>query len=236
MRMARAKTRRTLSAGAILFSWIGPLNAAPDLNGGAWRAIDPPQTLRTVDGKEPPLLPAAKARYKQNVRAGSKGDRSFDVTERCLPPGLPRLSYMPGAFEFLQRPEQIAILYEWGRLVRLVYMDVPQPELIGPAHLGQSVGRWEAGALVVDSIGFTDMTTLDASGLPHSEALHLTERFEMSADGQLMTVEITIDDPGAYSAPWRAMLRFRRDPAAKIREDFCLERQGIHWGKWKEGR
>lgn len=209
--------------------------AAPNLNGGTWQAINPAQTLMTVDGKPPPLLPDAQAVYEKHRAARKAGDASFDTTEHCLPPGLPRVLYMPGySFEFLQRPEQIAIHYQWNRLLRLVDMDIPQPDLIAPTYLGQSVGKWQGDTLVVDSIGFIDTTLLDAAGLPHSDALHVIERYTPSSDGKRMTVRITIEDPKTYVKPWEIKLNLKHNPQGQIQEDMCLQRKHINWGKFED--
>lgn len=207
--------------------------AAPDLNGGTWRAVNPPDEVRTVDGKAPPLRPEGKALYEQRRTAAKQNQRDFDVTQQCKPAGLPRQFYLSGAFEFLQRDEQIVILYEWNRLIRIVDMNVPQRELIGPAFLGQSVGRWEGDTLVVDTIGFKDNTVLDNLGLPHSDQLQLTERFAVSKDGKTIKARFVINDPVYYTATWQTALTFKRDAKGRIREDICPERQQLKWGTLK---
>lgn len=209
--------------------------AVPDLNGGIWHSVDAPAAIRTSDGRVPPLLPAAQELYDKNQAALRAGDRSFDDSERCLPPGLPRLLFMPGfAFEFMQRPEQILIAYQWNRLLRFVDMNVPQRSLVGPSYLGQSVGHWDHGTLVIDTIGFTDDTVLDSVGLPHSDALHLTERYTPSVDGNHMSVRFTIDDPKTYTGPWQSgTLHLRRARGVKLAEDVCVDRKSIRWGQLK---
>jgi len=209
--------------------------AVPNLNGGTWQVVDPPQALLTESGQQPPLLPAAKGVYEQHLAARRAGDLSFDGTEHCLPPGVPRLLTMPGSFEFLQRPEQIIIHYQLDRLLRVIDMNVPQRPLVGPAYLGQSVGVWNGNTLVIDSIGFMDGTLLDNAGLPHGDALHATEKYRFAADGQSMTADVTIDDPEDYAAPWTTELSFRHDTNGSIPEDVCLARKKIHWGLRREG-
>lgn len=234
----RSKSSRWLlalaSIASLAFSAV-TLAATPDLNGGTWQAIDSPQALRTTQGKEPPLLPAAKAIYLKNIAARKAGDLSFDGTEKCLPPGLPRMLTMPatlGRFEFLQRPEQIVIGYEWNRVWRIVGMK-ERPEYIAPGYAGRSQGHWEARTLVIDSTDFVETTLLDNAGLPHSDALHVVERYTPSSDGKQMQLRLRIEDPKTFSAPWETTLNLRHDPAGKIQEDDCLERKDIAWGKDK---
>lgn len=220
---------RVVGATAWL-SLAGSLAAAattPDLN-GVWAPVDPPQTLHTVSGDLPPLRAKAKEIYQRHIAARAAGDVSFDSTERCLPPGTPRLLYM-GPVEIVQQAKQITLLYQWNRLIRTVPMDIPQSTVPFPSFEGQSVGHWKDGVLVVDSVGFRDVTTLDAAGLPHSAALHTIERYQLSQDSQRITVRISIDDPNTYFRTWTTELTLQR-ANEPIAEDICLERKGIQWG------
>jgi hypothetical protein len=230
MQAANRLLRMGLAAAALLLPpW---LSAAPDLNGALWYPISPPAALRPIKGGPVPLLPDAKALYERNRVARKSGNLAFDPTERCQAPGLPRLLLQRQPFEFLQRSERIFIAYQWNRLVRVVDMDVSQPEPIGPTYLGQSVGRWEGDALVVDSISFNDTTLLDDAGMPHSDELHLTERYELSRDGRRLQLRLTIEDPKTFSQPWETALNFRREQAGRLSEDICVERKGVTF--WKE--
>lgn len=209
--------------------------AVPNLDGGTWQAVDPPHRLHTLDGEDPPLLPAARAVYEKNIAAYKAGDRAFDTTDKCLPPGLPRLLYMNAPFEFQQRADQIAIFYQWDRLARFVDMDVPHGKSVGRVYDGESTGKWENGELVIDSINFKGDTVLDAAGMPHSDALHVIEKYRPGADGRSMTVRLTIDDPKVFSAPWDTQLRLRHDPDGRIQDATCVDRRDLHWGKVKDG-
>ena len=224
--------RTVIAAGScVLFSCASLASQAPDLSEGTWRAVNPSDALTTIAGREPPLLPEARLKYEQNKAAARAGDRQFDTASRCLPPGMPRLLYMPGAFEFLQRREQIVILYQWNRLVRVVDMNVPQRELVGPSYLGQSVGRWEGSTLRIETIGLVDSTILDSTGLPHSEQLRLTEQY-IPESANRMHVIITIDDPKMYASAWQAKLTLEHQPDGVIPEDVCLERaspRAVNW-------
>jgi hypothetical protein len=222
-------TRRLVLGVVVLGSYglalaAGSATSGFDLNGGTWHTVDPPKSLTTIAGDAPPLLAEAKAVYERNRAAAAAGDHRFDTTFRCLPPGMPRLIYMPGSFEFLQRAEQIVILYEWNRLIRTVDMNVPQPGLIGPSYSGQSVGRWEGRTLRIDTIGLADSTVLDYFGLPHSAALHLTEEYIPQKDATLL-LRLTIDDPKTFASIWKTQMRIKHDRHGQIKEDVCLERQ-----------
>lgn len=206
--------------------------AAPDLNGGVWVAVKPPAALRTTRGAPPPLLPAAAVVYRQHLAQRRSGDLGFDTTERCLPPGLPRILLQPQPFEFLQRPEQIVIMYQWNRLVRIVDMSPATLDPIGPTHLGTSVGHWQGATLVIESVDFVDSSVLDDAGLPHGEKLRVIERYTPSRDGRSLALRLSIEDPDYYAHPWETALRFRREPHGEIAEDVCVERKNLVL--WKE--
>ena len=96
----------------------------------------------------------------------------------------------------------------------------PHPPATGPAWLGYSIGHWDGNWFVVDTRGFNDKSWIDDSGRPHTEALHTVERFRRRDFGH-MDLEITIDDPQAYTKPWSLPLEFRFLPDTDIIEDVC---------------
>lgn len=205
--------------------------ATPDLNGAIWRPIDSRTELRQANGSPPPLLPEARKKYEENRAARRRGQTDFDPAERCVAPGVPRLLLQNMPFEFLQRDERIFIHYQWNRLVRVIDMNIAQPEPYGPLLLGQSVGRWDGGTLVIDTISLDDRTLLDDAGMPHSDALHVIERYRLMNEGRTLQLALTIDDPKTFSKSWEARLRFRRDAGDRIEEDVCVERKGVVF--WK---
>ncbi len=194
-----------------------PLQAqTPDLS-GVWLP-EPVHDMAT--GIDVPLLPWAKAKFEENSAA-----KQSETDRRCLPPGVPRIMWMARPFEIVQTSSRILFLYEGGAHVwRQVWMDgrshAKDPN---PDWLGHSIGRWEGATLVVDSIGFNDHTWLDDAGHPHTEQLHVIERFTRTA-ANTMRYEVTIDDPGAYARPWtvRSTVSFR--PGGRLEEDICLDK------------
>ena len=200
---------------------LSSASAAVDLNGGVWRPVEPPEALTTLTGAKPPLRPAtlkAAAKIKPPVLSAEVAH-----AKQCLPPGVPRILLKAAPLEFLQRPEEIVILYQWNRMARTVQMDIAQPEVIGPAYLGQSVGKWVGDTLRIETIGFNDATMLDEAGLPHSDQLRVVEEYKVTAPGSMEAI-VTITDPKIFTHPWQTRLRFKHDPAGRISEDVCLER------------
>jgi hypothetical protein len=195
----------------------------PDLS-GVWSVVNPPHALKTLEGETPPLTPAAQALYAQHIKAAAQGDRSFDGMNRCLPPGLPRLMLVKEPFEILQKPKILYFVFQLNRLPRRVYLDEALPTDPDPHWLGYSVAHWDGAALVIESAGFNDLTVLDDAGMPHSEDLHLTERYELSADGMHLHARFTIDDPKTFTHPWTARAEYVKRPGYEIPEEVCMDR------------
>lgn len=194
---------------------------------GVWQVVGHAGQLQTIDGKEPPLLPAARQTYQQNRAAIKAGDRRLDLTNQCLPPGVPRLLFTQMPFELLPQRERVVFMYQWNRLARIADLDRPHSEPLGPTWLGQSISRWEGKALVVDTNAFNDRTFLDDAGMPHSDQLHVVERYTLDRSGNRLSATLRIEDPQTFAAPWEARVQFRRLRGAQIAEDVCVERLGL---------
>ena len=198
------------------------LAAKPDLT-GVWSITSDDSTLKTVDGKTPPLTPAADAIYKKHLAEASKGDRSFDGVTTCLPPGLPRLMLEKEPFEIMQRDKAVYFVSQVNRLPRRAYFNEKLPTDVDPEYLGFSVAKWDGDTLVIDSSGFRDITLLDDSGLPHSEDLHLTERYTLSKDGKELRARFTIEDPKTFTRRWEARAEYKKLPGYEIPEEVCAD-------------
>jgi hypothetical protein len=142
----------------------------------------------------------------------------------CMPPGVPRIDFGGGAFKILTTPGVTAFLYESlvGMIFRQVFTDGrPLPAVEEPTWLGYSVGKWDGDAFVVESTGFKDGGWLDTlKGRPHSDALHVTERFRRTDFGH-MELAVTINDPKAYLKPWTIKAPMHLLPDTELLEVFC---------------
>ncbi len=196
----------------------------PDLT-GVWLIVKPPTVLKTVAGTRPPLNPAGTTLYEQHLAAAAHGDLTFDGTGKCLPPGLPRLMLVNEPFEIMQRDKVVYFLHELNRLPRRAYFGEALPADADPMYLGYSVARWDGATLVIESSGFREGTLLDDSGLPHSESLHLTERYQLGKDGRTLHARFTIDDPKMFTRPWDAKADYVRRPGYEIPEQVCADTQ-----------
>ena len=206
---------------AVVFAIHG-IAEAPDLSGIYW-ATEYNAKIQIAGAL--PLTVAGKAAYDKNV-AGLKDGSIMDAARRlCVPDGLPRVLATPYPFEIVQGPPgQVTMIYELNHQVRAIRLDKPLPaekELISlPFYNGHSVGHFEGDTLVVDNIGFKENTWLDLAGHPHSDALHIIERFRRPDFGH-MEVQVTIDDPKAYKKPWTARIAWDLFPDTDLLDWVC---------------
>jgi hypothetical protein len=181
----------------------------PDLS-GVWL---PGQDL---EPEVPPFQPwAAEAAKKYADRPGD------DPRALCLPAGVSRMHALD-LVKFVQTPGLLIALIEASPNVRQIFLDGRRhPADVQPTWMGHSIGRWEKDTLVVDTIGFNDKGWLEGIR-PQTEQLHLTERYRRIDRGR-MSLEITIDDPGAYTRPWKVRRLLQLAPGEEIQEYLCNE-------------
>ena len=111
---------------------------------------------------------------------------------------------------------------------RVVYMDGRKhtpPDQLNPTYLGEGIGHWEGDTLVVDVTGLNDRSWIDAAGHPHTEQLHVIERFTRINE-LILHYEATIDDPGAYTKPWTTSWNILFHPGMEPLEYICQENEG----------
>lgn len=128
-------------------------------------------------------------------------------------------------YKIVQTSRLVLILNEQDTVFRQIFLDGREPvEDPLPRWLGYSTGRWEGNELVVETTGLSEETWLDASGHPHTESLHLTERFRRRDAGHL-EIETTIDDPGAYSKSFTYTVAATIMPDDDLLEYFCTDNE-----------
>ena len=158
-----------------------------------------PQLVEKVVEVE--MLPWAK-KYVDEVDANLSKD---DPESLCIPPGLPREDATPFPFQIYQLPDRLIFVYEGGaHMWRIVYTDGrkhSQDATDFPSYLGESIGHWEGDTMVVDTIGFKNGTWLDAAGHPHTEKLHVIQKYTRTSLDNLHE-EAMIEDPDTYVKPW----------------------------------
>jgi hypothetical protein len=152
---------------------------------------------RDMNPADVPMLPAAAKLFKERFENESKDDpEGF-----CLPMGTPRVNPYP--WKIVQTDKLMLILYEGNvHSYRQIFLDRrPHDKDVVETWWGDSIGHWEGDTLVVDTVGMNDKVWLDADGHPRTTKAHIIERFTRPELGK-MAIDITIDDPGAYSKPW----------------------------------
>jgi hypothetical protein len=168
----------------------------PDFNGlwGPDRTFIYDITSTLKKGETLPLQPWAEQLAKKRM---SKDDPEAN----CLPAGVPRMAPYP--WKIVQQPKLMVLLFEGNiHTYRQIFMDGRgHPEDLDPTWYGHSIGKWEGDTLVVDTTGFNDKFWFDFAGHPHTEKLHITERFRRP-DYSRLEFEVVIDDPGAYTRPF----------------------------------
>ena len=204
-------------------SWADPANK------GVWK----PVRLRDyanllIERKEEglPFQPWAKALYEYRVKTEQKDDPEG----LCLPPGgtLATVNRTSSPWEFLQMPEQkriIRIFEGASHMWQVIYMDGrphPQEAYDLPTWMGHSVGHWEGDTLVVDTVGFNEGHWLSTLGAPRTSQHHLIEGFTR-VNYNTLRYEATIDDPGAYTRPFKIGWNIAWGPNQELMEVVCTE-------------
>lgn len=208
---------------------VAAVSTAPADLAGVWQLAQPMTTLFTVDGKLPPLLPEARKLYDERVARRKAGDISWDPAQHCKPLGEPRaMMEMAWPFQILQSEGRIDIGYQYNRLLHTIPIRAEHGPQKGPFYFGESAGRWEGDTLVVDIINIREESMLDIAGLPHSDELHMVERFRVLNGGKQLEVRFHFEDARTYAQPWDAVLTFDKQPDLLIKEDVCFERLKIN--------
>jgi len=213
------------------------VNGKPDLS-GVWQVEAEPRgpglfglgespnskyfrdILSDFKAGEEPMTPAAREILRQHGQPGVVGPNLL-----CLPDGVPHADLLPEPFKIIQTPSQLVILYEVETIFRQIFTDGRKhPVDPSPTWLGYSVGRWEGDTLVVDTIGFNDMSWLDARGHGHSEDMRVEERFHRRDFGH-MEVTATITDPKMFTKPVTISFVEQLLPDTDVFEHICYENE-----------
>ena len=194
----------------------------PDLT-GIWEQNGNKYTQNLAADLKPadvPFQPWAK----QLADARADGSQSKDdPPANCLPQGVPRVNNAPPPWKIIQTPNLIVILYESHTLYRQIFLDGRElSDDYVPAWLGYSTGKWDGDTLVVETKGQNGQAWLDQLGKPASDAIHVVERFHRKDAGH-MELQITIDDPKAYTKPWAVTEQVHLLTDTELMEDICNE-------------
>jgi hypothetical protein len=203
------------------------VSRVPDFS-GPWAVTGGSPSLDPDDprGAKPEQLPmtAWSIERMKGVRPPFGAHATFEavtdpVQKYCDPPGITRLYLYPWNFSLVQTPSVVYILYEFMGYWRPIALGRDHPKDPDATWMGDSIGKYEGDTFVVDTVGFNDKTWIDQIGHPHSDQLHLIERFRL-VNKDALEVSLTFDDPKAYTRSFTTTRVFKRS-ASPMEETVC---------------
>ena len=187
---------------------------------GVWTPSGFGITAPLLVTEKTPYQPWAKALYE------FRQANELEPHTRCKPSGFARQFLTPYGVEFVELPDiQRIFIFDIGgpHTYRTIYMDGRQhPAKLEPTYYGHSIGRWDGDTLVVDTVGYNEAFWMDRRGMPHTEQLHTIERFTRTSTQQIR-YEVTVEDPGAYTAPWSSGLNLAWNDGQELFEYVCQQ-------------
>ncbi len=177
------------------------------------------------------LTPAAQVQYDAAKKAAAAGKVYHDDIGQCWPAGLPVIMTRVWPIAMVQKPTAIYMISGFMNSVRIVYLDGrphTDPDLVIRSFNGESIGRWEGDALVVDTTSFVDDHHWIDDGIPASDALHIVERVRLIENGARLAIEYTLTDPKSWEGDWKMTKYFKRVNDTDITEASCLPDLNAH--------
>ena len=180
------------------------------------------------DFNNPILQPWAREIVKKNAESEIRREHVYTADDSCWPSGVPQVVNLLDGVEFLQLKDRIVIIYQRDHQVRWVWLDRDHSTNPAPSWYGESVGHYEGDTLVVDTIGLKThgMSVVDPFGTPHTDKLHVVERYQLFSTpfGNGLEITVEVDDPGAFTAPWKGTAEYRQNTAVtQLKEVVCAE-------------
>ena len=191
---------------------------------GTGRAPSPPGIERLADDQNPNLTPWAAAQVRMHNELVKNGHRAFAAQSRCWPGGVPgQLLFLQPVY-FIQTPQEVWMVWERDHQVRRIYLNRGHTATPTPTWFGESVGHYENGELVIDTVGFVEhpYSFVDYHTTPHTKNLHVIERWKIIDGGKGLEAAVTVDDPGAFKQPWSGTVSFEKVDRS-IAEWACAE-------------
>ena len=187
--------------------------------------LSPTNLQVTLEGNpdNPILRPWAAADVLKHAEAARAGTQLPTPQEVCEPSGVPNVITLPAPVQLFQLPDKVVILYQRDHQVRRVHLNVPHSGSPRGSWYGDSVGHYEGDTLVLDTIAMNTKTPVDIFGTPHSEALHVVERYRLIDEGRGLEVVFTVEDPEAFTTPWTARMVYSRVNTQTLIEEVCAE-------------
>ncbi len=212
-------------------SGAGPVMAEKD-NPYIPNNPDSQPTYRIADLSNPILKPWVIERMKkpnEDVRAGKV---PFITRERCWPTGVPGYSVYTRVepLYVVQTRKEVTLIIELDQQTRHIYLDAAHSRNLKPSWYGESVGHYEGDELVVDTIGLNDKSFVDNYRTPHTDQIHVVERFKLLDGGKTLQATVTVEDPGAFNGAWTGIQRWTRAAKRPMLEQICAENNDFFFG------
>jgi hypothetical protein len=186
------------------------------------RGLSP--NYRIGDLTNPNLKPPIKEAMKKDIDEVLAGKIAFTPSTSCVPAGVPWFLLQPGTLYFVQTPKEVLLIWQSDHMVRRVYLTDKHSPNPKPSWFGESIGHYEGGnTLVIDTIGLNTKTYVDNYRTPHTDKLHVVERYKLVNAETAIEVTVTVEDPGAFTTPWSAMQRYHRVELGTMGESTCAE-------------
>jgi hypothetical protein len=205
---------------------IRPDPAHPFMSNAEAARLGVQPTLRIGDAKDPILKPWAAKLMRDSNEEALRGDRQvpFAAQARCYPGGVPGQLLFPfEPFYFIQTPKEVWMMWQRDHMVRRIFMTDKHSDEVTPSWFGESIGHYEGDTLVVDTVGLsTKNSYIDNFRTPHTEKLHVVERFAISPDGKTLNAVATVDDPETFNAPLTMKQQWFK-VSAPMAETVCAE-------------
>jgi hypothetical protein len=192
----------------------GPITddpAHPTISNDDYRKTGKQPTFPVADLSNPILQPWVRETLRRHNEAVLAGKAGLGPQQSCWPRGVPGfLLYGVQPVYIVQGPKEILMTWQADHQIRRIYLDAPHSANPKPSWYGESVGHYEGDALVVDTIGLSDKTYIDGYLTPHTDKLHVVERWHLVDGGGILEAQVHVEDQGAFTTPWDAVQRYRR--------------------------
>ena len=181
-------------------------------------------TFPVSDIDNPILQPWAKEELRKRNERILSGGTGFGRQASCWPMGVPGFLLQGVQPVYItQTAKEVVMVWQEDYQTRRIFLNVPHSAHPKPSWYGESVGHYEGDTLVVDTIGLNNQTWIDNYRTPHTDKLHVVERFHLIDGGKTLEVNIHVEDPGAFTVPWNAIQRYGRAEFGPMIEVSCAE-------------
>lgn len=169
------------------------------------------------------MKPWTLAEVTRREKAAESGNPVPSNNQLCLPAGVPNILQLGHDLQIVQTSHEVLFLAESDHQVLRVRLNARHSPNLKPSWYGDSVGQWKGNTLIVDTIGLNDKTQISSIGTPHSELLHVVQRFHLQNGGARIEDQVTLEDPLAFDKPWVYYRHFDKSDRGALSEYACAE-------------